>query len=163
MVVPFAMRTFSRAKNGTDVYAKIDARTIKGKGCWRWNGTAGGVGYPQISLPNKGKIALVSRLVLSRKLGRTLESTECACHSCDNGWCVNPDHLFVGTKADNSQDMVNKGRSTRGSKNPQAKLTESQVLEIRAATGLHRVIGRRFGVTRQTVDSIKLRKVWGYL
>lgn len=54
------------------------------------------------------------------------------CHSCDNGLCVNPDHLFLGTNQDNINDKVKRGRQSRlhGSTNPNAKLIDSDVINI---------------------------------
>lgn len=74
------------------------------------------------------------------------------CHKCDNPACVNPDHLFLGTAADNSADMVRKGRR-RGSD----KFTDAQVAEIRAVQGAEprTRTADRFGVTRQCIALIQ--------
>ena len=55
------------------------------------------------------------------------------CHTCDNGFCVNPDHLWLGTYSDNAIDMVQKGRknAARGERSGSAKLTDIKVKEIR--------------------------------
>ncbi len=55
------------------------------------------------------------------------------CHTCDNGFCVNPDHLFLGTHKENMEDRDRKGRANNliGENHPSVKLTKEQVLEIR--------------------------------
>lgn len=103
-------------------------------------------------------------------------------HKCDTPNCVNPNHLFLGTQADNMKDMVEKGRSLTGEKNPLAKLTEESILEMRkiwdeespklkpqarppnSRTGLLRRIGEQFGVTWQCVYVVCVsRKNWAHL
>jgi hypothetical protein len=85
------------------------------------------------------------------------------CHRCDVRNCVNPDHLFIGTAADNQADKVAKGRQLRGEQAGMAVLTNKQVLEIRAAVGLQREIATKYGVSRPLVSMIKSKKVWAHL
>ena len=88
------------------------------------------------------------------------------CHTCDTPPCVNPDHLFLGTKANNSADMVAKGRQTKGEKRPNAKLRETQVREIltKDKTGLPQPeLARYYGVTKSTISSIVRGKRWKYI
>lgn len=87
-------------------------------------------------------------------------------HSCDNPPCVNPAHLSTGTKADNSADMVARGRSPRGSRSGASKLTERQVAEIRvrqAAGELHRVLAAEYGISRVTITNIVTGKTWRHV
>jgi HNH endonuclease len=87
-------------------------------------------------------------------------------HTCDNGKCLNPRHLFVGTKRDNARDMVNKGRDyrpdTRGERQPLAKLAAADVRAIRRRWPGERQIelAREFGVSRATICLIVHRKNW---
>lgn len=86
------------------------------------------------------------------------------CHTCDNPGCCNPKHLFLGTSKDNSQDMVKKGRSRRGSSHGGPILTEGDVSKIRElhANGelTQQQIADRFSVTNGSVSRIILCKTW---
>ncbi|QCB93317.1 HNH endonuclease [Cellulomonas shaoxiangyii] len=79
-------------------------------------------------------------------------------HACDNRRCVKPEHLSVGTYADNARDCTERARKATGHHSPLAKLTDDQVAEIRAlyATGkwTQRELGRRFSVTQARVWQI---------
>jgi hypothetical protein len=80
-------------------------------------------------------------------------------HRCDNPACVNPDHLFWGTAADNNADRARKGRSYKGLP-VAAKLNPEQVLLILRATGTLRTIARQFDISAATVCMIKGGKIW---
>jgi len=90
-------------------------------------------------------------------------------HICDNPPCVNVEHLALGTHADNVADREAKGRGRRprGVDHGHAKLTESQVAEIRtrytAGGVLQRVLAVEFGVKIVAVSNIVRRKTWTHL
>lgn len=85
-------------------------------------------------------------------------------HSCDNPACCNPAHLRLGTHADNMRDKVSRGRQDRGSKHAFAKLTEQDVLEIRAIRGMsQRAIADQYGVRHTTINHIINRKLWTHI
>lgn len=86
-------------------------------------------------------------------------------HKCDVRKCVNPEHLFIGTAADNAQDMYAKGRenNVRGERHPRAVLTEEDVRSIRADTRKLADIGQDYGFDRQYVWCIKHRKYWSHV
>lgn len=90
------------------------------------------------------------------------------CHRCDVPNCINIEHLFLGTMADNNADRDQKGRHTPlpGSKNGNASLSEYQVIEIRellAQQVPQREIGRRYGVTQSTVWMIAAGRSWKHV
>jgi hypothetical protein len=85
------------------------------------------------------------------------------CHRCDVPLCCNPAHLFEGTRADNQRDMQLKQRSgILGEKNPKAKVTVEQVLEIRAmdATVSNVELAARYGVDDSTIYSARVGRKW---
>lgn len=84
-------------------------------------------------------------------------------HKCDNTNCVNPSHLFLGTAKDNADDCKAKGRSWFGSRNGRAKLTESDVLDIRASTESDSVLAKRYGVYATTINAARTGKKWPHL
>ena len=88
----------------------------------------------------------------------------CVLHKCDNTSCINPDHLFAGSKADNTRDMIVKGRAAYGERHGQHRLTEDQVRDIRRRY-VPRVVtlamlGREYGVTESMIGQIIQRKWW---
>lgn len=114
------------------------SRVVKSDRCWLWTGTRlspkAKVVYGQCRW--SGKIVYAHRVAYELGHGSSPGSL-CVLHSCDNGLCVRPDHLFLGTKGDNNRDRARKGRTKlgdrKGDKHPNAKLTETDVREIRTA------------------------------
>ena len=81
-------------------------------------------------------------------------------HRCDTPACVNPNHLFLGTHADNMRDMADKGRASRGEKSPQAKLTLEQVKAIRENNLSSRKIAPLYGISDRQIRSIRANQWW---
>ncbi len=82
-------------------------------------------------------------------------------HTCDTPACINPDHLVLGTHADNVADRVSRQRSATGSKNGRSKLTEEDVIAIYTnTTDTQTVLARQYGVDRKVIRDIKQRKKW---
>jgi hypothetical protein len=142
-------------------WAKVEQRATHE--CWPWLGAHTPAGYGYFAITPQ-RILPASRFMLM--LGAALPPGYYCCHHCDNPGCVNPSHLFAGTSADNHADMVRKGRSTFGARNPNAKLTDAMVREIRrqrAAGASFRELWVAFGITKGTVSSVINRRTWRHV
>lgn len=110
-----------------------------------------------------GKCTGAHRLAYTDAFGE-IPKGMCVCHRCDNPLCVNPDHLFLGTRADNNADMVAKGRSASGERNGAHKLTMKKVQDIRkryAKGGVtHRSLAKDHNVSHVLIGSIIRREIW---
>jgi hypothetical protein len=145
-------------------WAKV--KTGSSDECWPWTGSTDGHGYGQISIQRFPRKATRIALILDGRNPGNL----CALHKCDNPPCCNPGHLYVGTKLENSTDMVRRRRHqtdpARGEKHYASKITEEVVREIRrrAERGeLQRSIADSFGIDRTMVSKIVLRKNWRHI
>jgi hypothetical protein len=105
------------------------------------------------------------RASLELHLGRRLQGAEFACHRCDTPACINPEHLFVGSTAANTADMVSKRRHPHGARHGMAKLSSEDVRAIRAAAAngeSRREIAARYAVTYENVWLIVTGRSWKY-
>lgn len=154
---PFAVRFWSRVR--------------KSEGCWLWSGTTRN-GYGTIKVAGVQTYAHRVSWLLHR--GDCPEDL-CVLHKCDTPRCVNPGHLFLGTRKDNAEDCAAKGRNVaqkrpevrQGERASRVKLTASQVAAIRqryAAGGVtYAQLATEYGVERSTVGKIVTRRLWGHL
>jgi hypothetical protein len=102
----------------------------KANECWLWTGCKSPFGYGCFNVNNRMRIA--SRIAWELTHGKIPKGL-CVLHHCDVPACCNPKHLFLGTRTDNSNDKIKKGRArgSQGSKHPYAKLNESVVQDLR--------------------------------
>lgn len=128
--------------------------------CWMWTaGTRRGYGAMWVD----GGMEDAHRISWYLKHGIWPE--DCVCHRCDTRRCVNPDHFFSGTRADNNLDMWEKGRNHRpqGEANGRSRLTASDVLSIRKSRLARKDLSRAFGVRPDTISQIRHGGRWGHL
>lgn len=128
--------------------------------CQLFAGSCNRNGYGQ--LRHEGRTVYAHRLAFERARG-AIPDGMCVCHKCDVRACINPEHLFLGTKGENNKDRDDKGRGNRGARNGAAKLNEEQVIAIRAAEGSYESIGRSFGISRHHASLIKRRIRWAHV
>lgn len=149
--------------------------------CWEWTGYKPN-GYGRITI-KRGKIMLAHRLAYELFYGPIGTDALCVCHACDNPGCVRPDHLWLGTLADNTADMVAKGRATRntsalwlrrrretapkGEASARSKVTESEVRAMRAlraeGVGIREIARRYPHMSRRGIQFILRGRTWGHV
>lgn len=144
-------------------WKKVDRR--ESDEYWLWTAGMGSQGYGQFGGGRRKYGAHRVAWCLENGVDfQALPPTTVIRHTCDNPPCCNPAHLRSGTKADNSRDMVQRGRSTAGERNPRAKLTDDDVREIREATGVsQRRLADRYGVKQGLIGLIIRRKIWRHI
>lgn len=103
-----------------------------------------------------GKQHYAHRVAIGAKKG------EVVLHICDNRLCVNPEHLRIGTHADNSTDMVSKNRQAKGEACGNSKLTTSEVITIRELKGKlsSRKVAKLFNISKTNVLDIWNNNIW---
>lgn len=128
-------------------------------GCWLWLGAIHTERRPYGVFHYEGRTGRAHRAAVEFYKGPIPDGLF-VCHRCDNPACVNPDHLFVGTNAENTADKVAKGRQTRGEMQPNRKLTLEQARAIRQSTDRSDELARRYAVTRRHINNIRSGRFW---
>ena len=128
--------------------------------CWTWMASSTNEGY--------GKIFFERRLHLAHRKWWEVTNGPIPvgmylCHKCDNPICVNPNHMFVGTPADNARDMIRKQRGAQGEKQHMAKLTAERVMAIRNDPRPQAAIASDYGITQSNVSCIRRGLTWGHV
>lgn len=133
--------------------------------CWPWTGTKhNGDGYGHLWYESQNWIA--HRLAYVLATGPIPDGLY-VCHKCANRPCCNPSHLYCGTPAQNSQDMVDHGHSLKGEKNHKAKVTAADVREIRRRWQMRESsqldLAREYGLTPAVISKMVRRDTWKHV
>lgn len=157
---------------GSRFWSKVDKRGPDE--CWLWTARHTTTGYGQFTV-RRGVTRKAHRMAWELHHGEPPPADMHVCHTCDTPLCVNPRHLWLGTDAENMADMRAKGRmrgwpttraAQRGENHPSVRLTEPQVIEMRAlrAQG-HKLndLADRYSVNFTTVSAICRRRIWRHV
>ena len=118
------------------------------EGCWEWKGSRYKTGYGQFSIKNKQITAhRASWIIHYGEIPKGLH----VCHKCDNRICANPQHLFLGTPKDNTQDMIVKGRKPDPWNKVFSAEQEKQMHELYLQGCKQRDIAKKFGTLQSSV------------
>ena len=141
-----------------DLVSRFWTKVHKSSGCWEWQGKRDRWGYGRINARGNKTIKAhrLSYVIHRSPIPQGLN----VLHTCDNPRCVRPDHLWLGTIADNNRDMAQKGRarSGRGKRKP-TKMNVESVRELRKLRQdgwtFIRLAGR-FGITKSYARKVAL-------
>lgn len=138
----------------------IEARVmpVTESGCWIWIGYLSSRGYGFVYHTPKPEL-LAHRASWHVHNGPVPDGMR-VCHRCDIRCCVNPDHLFLGTDADNMRDRDIKDRVAHGVRSAQHRLKPADVYLIRASADRSSDLARQFGVTPQAIGAVRSRRSW---
>lgn len=147
---------------GQDSDSRYESKVDRSGGldsCHPWVASVNAAGYGNFRAD--GKMQLAHRWAFQRSSG-PLDSSVVVRHTCDNPPCQNLRHLLPGSTKDNTQDMIDRGRApdTRGERNGRAKLSRSQVDQIRSSAAPLRELAAFYGVSGQLISAVRLGRVW---
>lgn len=161
---PERLRKIGRGPERRPLTDRFWSKVEKTDTCWNWTAAKMRDGRGVVSIDHTGQKGSAPRVSWELHFGPIPDGIW-VLHRCDNPRCVRPDHLFLGTASDNNKDSVRKGRrrisSTKGEKNPRAKLTVENILYIRNSNIGARVLAKEYGVALGTIYHVRNGYTWG--
>ncbi len=174
-IAPYTSKRYNYIKgepkhfvNGHGAHGNIQDRILKHliigipSKCWIWMGEKER-GYGMVYWNHE---RLAHRIIYILCFGKIPDGI-CVCHTCDTRACCNPNHLFLGTRADNNRDRNKKARQAKGSNIGCSKLFTDDIREIRKRFMFRKVtqksLAKEYNVTERTIWSIINRETWQHI
>ncbi len=152
------------AEDSQDLHRRLFANihVAEPDSCWIWSGSAADTGYGSLTVKGVRDYSHRWMWILANK---DIPQGLCVLHRCDVRLCVNPKHLFLGTKADNYQDCVAKGRHNKpkGQNCWRSKMTERDVILIRKSPLTNQQLADHYQVASQSINQIRKRITWKHV
>ena len=159
---------YRKRNKEVDVNYILSNSTPKPNGCIEWNNAKNAAGYGVIRINHKNY--LVHRFLYQLTHGK-IDDNLLVCHECDNPPCANPEHLFLGTHKENTDDMLEKERESKSPRNTgenhgKSKLTEQDIINIRKLyrDGNTQIeISKIYSVSNMCISHIVNNKRWKHM
>lgn len=132
--------------------------------CWNWTGAL-------FQKTNYGQFFYDNKTVLAHRFAFLLkdpkfDQEQFVLHTCDNRWCVNPNHLYLGDHDKNMEDMTDRDRQAKGESNGDSVLKDEDVRDIfdlQSKGHSQRAIARLVGISQATVWNVLNKKNWTHV